>query len=153
MCLFLRPKKTEFKLFSLYLMLHTYYSGYSVPGIYDHTIISLLQLYCVEPVCSSANTDVPTVDVPKTIPCMNTTHSFFKSHKYLKNILDGRHWSWIFEKACLLRVKRRGFFILFVLLFCFVVSFFLTAFNLENKAFYYVLPLAVSWYAAYENQV
>ena len=72
-------------------MLHTYYSGILYPVFMTNTIISLLQLYCVEPVCSSAVTDVPTVDVPKTIPCMNTTHSFFKSHKYLKNILDGRH--------------------------------------------------------------
>ena len=58
-------------------MLHTYYSGIAYPVFMTNTVISLLQVYCVAPVCSSAVTDVPTVDVPQTIPCMNTTHGFF----------------------------------------------------------------------------
>ena len=42
-----------------------------------------------------------------------------------------------------------------VLFFCFVVSLLLTTFNLENKAFYYIVT--AFWYSkfenAYENQV
>ena len=79
-------------------------------------------------------------------------NGFFKSYKYLTNIF----WIvdvWFFEKAFLLWVKKRGLFVFFV--FCFVVSLLLAAFNLEKKAFYYILTAfwRPPYQNAYENQV
>ena len=68
-----------------------------------------------------------------------------------KHVLDGEHLSWFFEKVFLLRVKKLYFsvFLFLLLFFCFVVSLLLTAFYLENMAFYYILTSF--WRSKYEN--
>ena len=62
-------------------------------------------------ILKSKTVDVPTVDVPKWMyPQLYVQkNGFFKSHKYLKNILNDRSLSWFSEKACLLWVRKSGF--------------------------------------------